>query len=144
MEKKSGMIFVFLFLLFPQVVFPQGLGEYGRLLGGLGQKNASGVSKGVTPGTEIGGNMKQRSPDSGGADRNPLPPVLVVESNEAVLYARSEEWADKMMQLSRGDKLTPMVQATGANALWYMVKTQTGSIGWVKSTDVSSAPIKGQ
>ena len=127
------------FLLFSQVVFAQGFGEYGRLLGGLGQKNSS-VPKRVTPEPEVRGDLKSRSPDSGEHDR--LPPALIVKSNEAVLYARSEEWAEKLMQLARGEKLVPMVQATGASALWYMVKTQTGAIGWVKSADVAPTAAK--
>jgi hypothetical protein len=141
MKKKSGAVFVFLFLLLPQVGFGQGFGEYGKLLGGLGQKNGGGVPKGVTPGTEVRGSAKHRSPDAGELRRNLMPPALIVESNEAVLYTRSEEWADKVTQLSRGEKLIPMVQAAGASAVWYMVKTETGAIGWVKSSEVSSYPI---
>ena len=67
-----------------------------------------------------------------------VPAALTVELTEAALYARSEEWADKLTQLSRGEKLVPMVQATSANALWYMVKTETGVVGWIKASDVAA------
>lgn len=144
MGKKSVPAFVVLFLLFSQVAAAQGFGEYGKLLGGLGQKSGSSVPKSASPGAEVRGTVKQRSLDSGVAERNPMPPAFVVESNETALYARSEEWADKITQLSRGEKLVPMVQATGATALWYMVKTQTGVIGWVKSSDVAPAVIKSE
>jgi hypothetical protein len=144
MKKKNVPAFVVLFLLFSQVAAAQGFGEYGRLLGGMGQKNATSVPKGPTSGTEARGSVKQRSPDSGVPERNPMPSAFIVESNEATLYARSEDWADKIMQLSRGEKLVPMVQATSATALWYMVKTQTGAIGWVKSSDVAPAVLKSE
>jgi hypothetical protein len=144
MKKKNVPAFVVLFLLFSQIVAAQGFGEYGRLLGGMGQKGGSSVPKGATSGTEVRGSVKQRSSDSGVPEKNPMPSAFVVESNEAALYARSEEWADKITQLSRGEKLVPMVQATGAKALWYMVKTQTGAIGWVKSSDVVPAVVKSE
>lgn len=34
-----------------------------------------------------------------------------------------------------------MIQSTGGND-WFMVKTQKGIIGWIKSSDVRSAKIK--
>jgi len=142
MKKNSVPCFAVFFLLVSQAVFAQGIGEYGKLLGGLGQKNSSVVPKGAPLGKEVRGSVKQRSPDSGNLERNPMPAALTVESNEAALYARSEDWADKVMQLSRGEKLIPMVQATGASIIWYMVKTQTGAIGWVKASDTSSDPAK--
>jgi hypothetical protein len=140
MKKNNVPGLVVSFLLVSQAVWAQGFGEYGRLLGGLGQKNSS-APKGVTPGPEDRGSVKQRSFDSSGVSST-MPAALSVESDEAVLYARSEDWADRMMQLPRGEKLVPMVQATGATALWYMVKTQTGAIGWVKSSDVAPVIVK--
>ena len=135
MKKNNIAGFVGFFLLVSEAVWAQGFGEYGRLLGGLGPQNGS-VAKGLTPGPEDRGSAKQRSFDPSNVKNNPMPVALSVESNETVLYARSEDWADKIMQLPRGEKLVPMLQATGATALWYMVKTQTGTIGWVKSSDV--------
>jgi hypothetical protein len=100
MKKNNVPGLVVFFLLVSQAVWAQGFGEYGRLLGGLGQKNG-GVPKGVTPGPEDRGSVKQRSFDSNGVS-GIMPAALSVESDEAVLYARSEDWADKMMQLPRG------------------------------------------
>jgi hypothetical protein len=142
MKKKSvpGLGLVFLFL--SQAVFSQGIGEYGRLLGGVGQKNIPVVSKGAAPGREAGASPKSQTPGVGDVRGNSMPSVLTVESAEAVLYARSEEWADKVTELSHGEKLIPMVYTTGANTLWYMVKTQTGVIGWIKAADVNADSIR--
>ena len=138
MKKKSVPGFGLVFVLLSQVVFAQGLGEYGKLLGGVRQKNTNVVPKGGAPKTEAGGNSKSRAPSVENVGVSPMPAALTVESTEAALYARSEEWADKLTQLSRGEKLVPMVQATSANALWYMVKTETGAVGWVKASDVAA------
>jgi hypothetical protein len=48
---------------------------------------------------------------------------------------RQDDEAQKIEQLSQGDSLSPFVQNNGGND-WYMVKTQKGLMGWVKSTDV--------
>ena len=42
---------------------------------------------------------------------------------------------EKIAQLSEGDKLVPLLQSEGS-INWYMVKTEKGIIGWVKSSDV--------
>jgi hypothetical protein len=136
MKKRSlpgfGLVVV---ILLSQVSFAQGLGEYGRLLGGVKPKNSSVAPRAGTPKTEPGGNSK--SPGTGNVGASAMPAALIVESTEAALYARSEEWADRLTQLSRGEKLVPRLQATSANALWYMVHTDTGAIGWVKASDVT-------
>ena len=142
MNKKSVSSLGLVFLFLSQAVFAQGIGEYGRLLGGVGQKNSTVVPKGGAPGREAGASPKSQTPRVGDVGGNSMPSVLTVESEEAVLYARSEEWADKVMELSRGEKLIPMVHTAGANTLWYMVKTQTGAIGWVKASDVNPDSIK--
>ena len=136
MKTRSVPGFSSIFILLSQVVFAQGLGEYGKLLGGVGQKNTNVVPKGGAPKTEAGGNSKSRAPSVENVGVSPMPAALTVESTEAALYARSEEWADKLLPLSRGEKLVPMAQATSANALWYMVKTGTGVVGWIKAADV--------
>jgi hypothetical protein len=56
-------------------------------------------------------------------------------SRQAALYPRQDDEAEKVTELSQGDTLTPMGQSNGGNE-WYMVKTQKGLIGWIKSADV--------
>ena len=143
MQKNNVPGILISILLVAQAVGAQGFGEYGRLLGGLGQKN-SNVPRGVAPAPENSGSLDRSARDSNTVKNNSLPAALIVESKEASLYARSEDWSDKMMQLPRGTKLIPMVQATAANALWYMVKTQSGDVGWVKSSDVVPGLVKSE
>src|SRR5215470_3012455 len=99
--------------------FAQGLGEYGRLLGGVSPKSGPAGSQGGGPGS-----VNLKAPALGvGPASNSMPSSLTVETESSVLYARSEEWADQMTQLSLGEKLVPMVHTAGANTFWYMVKT---------------------
>jgi hypothetical protein len=68
---------------------------------------------------------------------------LVVASRQAVLYPRQDDEAEKIADLSQGDTLVPMGQSNSGNE-WYMVKTQKGLIGWVKSSDVREETGKKQ
>ena len=73
----------------------------------------------------------------------PVPSRLVVASRQAVLYPRQDDEAEKIADLSQGDTLVPMGQSNSGNE-WYMVKTQKGLIGWVKSSDVREETGKKQ
>jgi len=111
--------------------FAQAFGDYGRMLGGIPHGQGITGSRGpggATPGS--GGN--DGVGDVGGRG---LPTRLVVASKVAGLYPRQDDQAEKLDQLLQGDLLVPMLQSSGGND-WFMVKTQKGAVGWVKSTDV--------
>lgn len=111
------------------LVFAQAFGEYGRAVGSLPHGKGvtgSGPSSGVTRGN-VGG-----VGDIGG---RALPTRLVVAVQDAGLFPRQDGESEKIAQLTEGENLVPMVQSEGSSQ-WYMVKTQKGLVGWVKSTDV--------
>jgi len=117
--------------------FAQVFGDYGRTLGGI--PHGQGITGprapgGVTPGGSGNGGVG----DVGGRG---LPTRLVVASKVAGLYQRQDDEAEKIDQLSEGEMLVPMVQSSGGND-WFMVKTQKGAVGWVKSTDVREEKVK--
>jgi hypothetical protein len=128
---SCGLLFAF---LIPTAVMAQAFGEYGRALGGATQKQGS---PGANPlgGAQPHGPAKGGSQGLGDATRRSLPLRLVVAAKEAALYPRQDDEAEKMDRLLQGETLVPMVQIAGGNE-WYMVKTQKGLIGWVKSSDV--------
>ena len=66
---------------------------------------------------------------------------LVVASPNADLFPRQDAESEKITQLSPGESLVLMVQSEGSNP-WYMVKTQNGLVGWVKSVDVKQENAK--
>lgn len=122
-------------LLVSQSTFAQAFGEYGRAVGGIPR---GGVSAPQGPGGTSSGSVGGGVGDLGGKG---LPTRLVVASKDASLFPRQDEESEKVASLREGENLTPLVQSEGASQ-WYMVKTQNGLVGWVKSTDVRQEPQK--
>jgi len=118
-------------------VTAQAFGEYGRAVGSVphgrgvtGPGPSSGLSQGSVSGGGVG--------DLGG---RAMPLRLVVTAKNAGLFSRQDEEAEKITQLSEGENLVPMVQSEGGRQ-WYMVRTQKGLVGWIKSTDVREEKTK--
>lgn len=119
------------------IVFAQAFGEYGRIVGGIPQgQRVTGprAPGGVAPGGSGRGAV-------GEVSGRGMPTRLVVASKVAGLYPRQDDEAEKLDQLSEGEALVPMVQSSGGND-WFMVKTQKGVVGWIKSADVREEKIK--
>ena len=118
-------------------VFAQAFGEYGRAVGSIphgqgitGGRPSGGVTQGGVPGGAVGESDVRR-----------LPARLVVAVNDTGLFPSQDDQSEKLGQLNQGEVLTPMIQSTGGND-WFMVKTQKGIIGWIKSGDVRAEKIK--
>jgi hypothetical protein len=126
--------------LIPYAVFAQAFGEYGRAVGSVPHGKSITGSKGS--GSVSQGNSGGRATEGvAGVPSRALPSRLVVASNKASLYPRQDDESQKLDQLNQGEVLTPMVQSAGGSE-WFMVKTQKGIIGWVKSMDVREDRIK--
>jgi len=121
-----------LFLTTP--VFAQAFGEYGRIVGGIPQ----GVGPRAPGNAPQGGSGSGEIGDLGG---KALPIRLVVAAKEAGLYPKQDDESEKLAQLPQGEPLVPMLQSSGGND-WFMVRTQKGVIGWVKSADVREEKVK--
>lgn len=131
MKKTAAIYVIGLVALVPHAVFAQAFGEYGRAVGSIphgqgitGSRAPGGVTQGNVNGGVVG--------DLGG---RAMPVRLIVAAKTAGLFPRQDDETEKIAQLSEGEKLVPMVQSEGNNQ-WYMVKTQKGLVGWVKSADV--------
>lgn len=109
-------------------VFAQAFGEYGRVVGGIPQGVGPRAPGSVPQGGLVSGEI-------GNLGGKALPIRLVVAVKEAGLYPKQDDESEKLAQLPQGETLVPMLQSSGGND-WYMVKTQKGVIGWVKSMDV--------
>jgi hypothetical protein len=134
-----GLLMVFLAL---GEVLAQAIGEYGRTVGGVGQRqgNVNQKASGAWSQNNKGKGGVEGIGDVGG---RPVPSALVVASRQAALYSRQDDEAEKIADLFQGDTLIPMVQSNGGNE-WYMVKTQKGLVGWIKSADVRTETAKKQ
>ena len=127
-------------VLYLGFVMAQGIGEYGRVLGSAKQGSGSGSPKTSRIGTQRGKGIVQ---GVGGLDSgSPLPGHLVVSAKTAPLYPRQDDETDQIGKLSQGELLVPMMESAGAGIEWYLVKTQKGIVGWIKSTDVKGQEAK--
>jgi hypothetical protein len=137
--KKTPMQYLigFAMLLVPAATFAQAFGEYGRTLGGI--PHGQGITGSRTPGAVTHGGT-----GSGGVGEvggRMLASRLIVHTKDAGLYTRQDEESEKLLHLAQGETLVPMVQSAGGSE-WYMVRTQKGLIGWIKSTDVREEKTK--
>jgi hypothetical protein len=132
----STLLILFLMV---QVVFAQAIGEYGRTVGGVAERQGVGQKASRAPSQ----NSKAVVEGIGDAGGRPVPSAVVVASRQAALYPRQDDETEKIAELSQGDTLIPMGQSNGGNE-WYMVKTQKGLVGWIKSADVRTETAKKQ
>lgn len=71
-----------------------------------------------------------------GGPVEPLPAILRVKSQVGGLHAQQDAQSEIIAKLGREEEVVPMGKASGASEPWYMVKTKSGQIGWVKAHDV--------
>jgi hypothetical protein len=125
------------FSVLPAAAFAQAFGEYGRTLGGI--PHGQGITGSRTPGgVKKGGTSSGGVGDIGG---RAIPARLIVATKNAGLYSRQDDESEKLFLLAQGENLIPMVQSAGGSE-WYMVKTEKGLVGWVKSADVREEKVK--
>lgn len=140
MKTVKAQTFVFLFLLMPEIAMAQAFGDYGRAVGGAMPRQGGGGATGAP-----GGPAKNTDPRGFQGMRNAggraMPSLLIVASKQAFLYPRQDDETEQIEQLHEGEALVPMIQTKGGNE-WYMVKTQKGTIGWIKSSDVREETAK--
>ena len=122
--------------VFSKPLLAQGIGEYGRVLGEAGRNN-KGIGKTAPPTKGLPDSGKPNGGNMGAGGATGLPAVLTVSVTSAVIYSRSEDWSDKIAEVSLGERVTPLVQSTGPKNVWYMVKTSSGATGWINASDVS-------
>jgi hypothetical protein len=121
----------------PSGLLAQAIGEYGRTVGGVGQRQGQVSHEASRPWSQ---NSKGKGLVEGVGDvvERPVPSALVVASRQAALYPRQDDESEKIAELTQGDSLVSMGQSNE----WYMVKTQKGLVGWIKSADVRSETEK--
>ena len=72
----------------------------------------------------------------------PLARTLRVKDDGVVIRGQHESLAEAVGRLSRGDELIPLGKVSGAGEFWYMVKSKSGTVGWVRGVDVEEVEIR--
>lgn len=63
-------------------------------------------------------------------------------SGEVQVFASADDASPVIESVSDGRSLSPIAEMTGAGGVkWFMVKTKSGNVGWIKAGDVSAAKI---
>jgi thiol-disulfide isomerase/thioredoxin len=66
----------------------------------------------------------------------PLPGMLRARVDGVVVRGHQDTVSEIMGKLARGEEVVPLGKVSGAGEFWYMVKTKSGAVGWVKGSDV--------
>lgn len=133
----AGVLCVSFFLLDQQKIEAQGIIEYGKQLEGLKKRRPSGKRMRLPPVTRGGANPGGNSETIENSSITPVPSMLAVKGSEANLHVSQDAHSEVITRLERGEKLTTLGTAFGSGGVWYMVKTQKGTIGWVSSSNVA-------
>lgn len=117
-----------LFMVMAERSDAQAIFEYGKQTGALKESR-----RGVNTRSPAANRHSVNAPAGSQA---PVSALLAVKQSEVHLYARQDEYSPLVAKLERGDTLTVMAKAAGSSGLWYMVKSSTGAVGWVRASDL--------
>ena len=66
----------------------------------------------------------------------PLPNVLRAKAAGILVRLQQDPYSEIVGKLERGEELVPLGKVSGAGEFWYMVKTKSGAVGWVRGGEV--------
>ncbi len=72
----------------------------------------------------------------------PLSKGLRAKGNGILLHAQQDAQSEVIGKLERGEDLVPLGKVSGAGEFWYMVKTKSGAIGWVKGAELEDTSVR--
>jgi peroxiredoxin len=66
----------------------------------------------------------------------PLPNMLRPKTAGILLHSQQDTHSEVLGKLQPGEELVPVGKVSGAGEFWYMIKTRSGAIGWVRGAEV--------
>jgi len=72
----------------------------------------------------------------------PLPKTLRPRSNGLLLHGQQNSQSEILGKLDWSDDLTPLGKVSGAGEYWYMVRSKSGAVGWVREAEVAPASVQ--
>jgi thiol-disulfide isomerase/thioredoxin len=65
-----------------------------------------------------------------------LPNMLRAKAAGILVRSQQDTQAETIGKLESGEELVPLGKVSGAGEYWYMIKTKSGMMGWVRGADV--------
>jgi hypothetical protein len=65
-----------------------------------------------------------------------LPASLRVKPAGGSLHGQQDAQSEVIAQLGSGEDVTLVGKASGTAGVWYMIKSKTGAVGWIKANDL--------
>ncbi len=66
----------------------------------------------------------------------PLPSALRAKGGALIVRSQQDPFAEAVAKLPANDEVIPLGKVSGAGEFWYMVRTKSGAIGWVRGSEV--------
>jgi peroxiredoxin len=66
----------------------------------------------------------------------PLPNMLRARAAGITVRSQQDAQSEAVGRLEGGEELVPLGKVSGAGEFWYMVKTKSGAMGWVRGAEV--------
>jgi len=66
----------------------------------------------------------------------PLPSALRAKGSALIVRAQQDPFSEAVAKLPASEEVTPLGKVSGAGEFWYMVRTKSGAIGWVRGAEV--------
>ena len=67
-----------------------------------------------------------------------LPGTLRATTDGVAVRVQQDTGSEVVSKLGRGDEVIPLGKVSGAGEFWYMVKTKSGAVGWVRGGDLEA------
>ena len=65
-----------------------------------------------------------------------LPSALRAKGGTLMVYSQQDPLSEAVAKLQASDEVIPLGKVSGAGEFWYMVRTTSGAIGWVRGAEV--------
>jgi hypothetical protein len=72
----------------------------------------------------------------------PLPNALRAKSGGLSVHSQQDPLSEVVAKLPTSEEVFPLGTVSGAGELWYMVRTKSGAIGWVRGAEVEEIKRK--
>jgi hypothetical protein len=66
----------------------------------------------------------------------PMPSALRAKGGALLVRSQQDPFSEAVAKLPPNEEVTPIGKASGAGEIWYMVRTKSGAIGWVRGVEV--------